>query len=250
VFFTLMGVFFSISQLFQLVMGYGTFESAVRLAPIFVAMIVVAPQAPRLVQRFGERATVAGGLGLVAGGIGVLALLPAVPSYAQVAIGLSITAGGMALAMSPTTDLLMSSVPATKAGMGAAMNDTTRELGGSLGVAVLGSVLASQYAAHVSTATTALTAGAAGTVKASLAGALHVAGALPAEQANSLAAAARSAWMNGLTVSMVVGAVIIAAAALIARVGLPASRVADEADTVDFIAIVGDAEGDLVPVAS
>ena len=79
VFFTLMGVFFSISQLFQLVMGYGTFESALRLAPIFLAMIIVAPQAPRLVQRFGARATVAGGLGLVAVGIGILAMLPGVP---------------------------------------------------------------------------------------------------------------------------------------------------------------------------
>src|SRR4051812_30197357 len=62
VFFTLMGVFFSISQLFQLVMGYGTFEAALRLAPIFVAMIVMAPQAPRFVARFGTRTTVAGGL--------------------------------------------------------------------------------------------------------------------------------------------------------------------------------------------
>ena len=59
-------VFFSISQLFQLVMGYGTFESALRLAPIFVAMIVMAPQAPRFVARFGTRTTVAGGLGVVA----------------------------------------------------------------------------------------------------------------------------------------------------------------------------------------
>src|SRR5437899_651319 len=64
VFFALMGVFFSISQLFQLIMGYGTFESALRLAPIFVAMIVVGPRSPRLVQRFGARAVVAGGLAM------------------------------------------------------------------------------------------------------------------------------------------------------------------------------------------
>ncbi|MEY2465292.1 MAG: hypothetical protein QOH64_3430, partial [Acidimicrobiaceae bacterium] len=166
VFFTLMGVFFSISQLFQLVMGYGTFESALRLAPMFLAMILIAPQAPSLVQRFGARATVAGGLAIVAAGIGILAMLPGDPGYAQVAIGMSITAGGMALVMSPTTELLMSSVPVTKAGMGAAMNDTTRELGGSLGVAVLGSVLASQYATNISAATGGLPATAAATAKA------------------------------------------------------------------------------------
>jgi len=245
VFFALMGVFFSISQLFQLVMGYGTFESALRLAPIFVAMIVAAPQAPRLVQRFGARATIAGGLTLVAGGIGMLATLPSAPGYAQVAIGMSITAAGMALAMSPTTELLMSSVPTSKAGMGAGMNDTTRELGGSLGVAVLGSVLASQYAAHVSGATGGLPATAAATAKASLAGALHVATTLPAGPAGQLAAAARSAWMGGLSTAMVVGAVIIVAAAVIARIGLPGNTVTDEA--------FADAESvgdDLVPVAA
>jgi EmrB/QacA subfamily drug resistance transporter len=245
VFFTLMGVFFSISQLFQLVMGYGTFESALRLAPMFLAMILVAPQSPRLVARFGARATIAGGLGLVATGIGILAMLPGVPGYAQVALGLSITAGGMALAMSPTTDLLMSSVPTSKAGMGAGMNDTTRELGGSLGVAVLGSVLASQYAAHISAATTALPANAAATAKASLAGALHVATALPIGPAGQLADAARSAWMSGLSTAMILGAVIIVAAAVIARIGLPTNLVTNEA-----FADADSLDAELAPVAA
>jgi MFS family permease len=245
VFFTLMGVFFSISQLFQLVMGYGTFESALRLAPMFVAMILVAPRAPQLVQRFGARATVAGGLAVVAMGIVILAMLPGAPSYAQVAIGMGITASGMALVMTPTTELLMSSVPTTRAGMGAAMNDTTRELGGSLGVAVLGSVLASQYASNISTATGALPTAAAGTAKASLAGALHVATALPADQATHLAAAARSAWMGGLSTSMIVGALIIAIAAAIARIGLPGKPATAEAfDDAEPV------EDELVPVAA
>jgi EmrB/QacA subfamily drug resistance transporter len=245
VFFTLMGVFFSISQLFQLVMGYGTFESALRLAPMFLAMIIVAPRSPALVQRFGARATIAGGLALVAAGIGILAMLPGAPSYAQVALGMSITAGGMALAMSPTTDLLMSSVPTSKAGMGAGMNDTTRELGGSLGVAVLGSVLASQYATHLSAATGGLPATAAATAKASLAGALHVATALPAGPAGQLAAAARSAWMSGLSSAMVLGAVIIVAAAVLARIGLPGNPSTDEA-----LADADAVDGELVPAAA
>jgi hypothetical protein len=245
VFFTLMGVFFSISQLFQLVMGYGTFESAVRLAPMFLAMILVAPRSPQLVQRFGARATIAGGLALVGAGIGILAMLSGTPGYAQVALGMSITAGGMALAMSPTTDLLMSSVPTSKAGMGAGMNDTTRELGGSLGVAVLGSVLASQYAASIASATGGLPAAAVATAKASLAGALHVAGTLPAGPAAQLAAAARSAWMGGLSTAMILGALIIVAAAVIARLGLPGTPTDEEAFTdVDAL------DADLIPVAA
>src|SRR2546421_805360 len=66
VFFALMGIFFSVSQLFQLVMGYGTFESALRSSPVFLGIILVAPQAPNLARRIGTRRTVAGGLVLVA----------------------------------------------------------------------------------------------------------------------------------------------------------------------------------------
>src|SRR5439155_1246004 len=98
VFFALMGIFFSISQLFQLVMGYGTFESALRTSPIFLAMIIVAPQAPTVARRIGTRRTVAGGLVLVATGIGILSQLPDTPGYLHVAFGMVVMAIGMALA--------------------------------------------------------------------------------------------------------------------------------------------------------
>ncbi|MEA3020135.1 MAG: hypothetical protein QOI47_1659, partial [Actinomycetota bacterium] len=244
VFFTLLGVFFSISQLFQLVMGYGTFESALRMSPVFVVMILISPRAPQLVERFGARTTITGGLGIVAAGIGVLAMLPNVPGYLQVALGMSIIAAGMALVMTPTTDLVMSSVPRTKAGMGAAMNDTTRELGGTLGVAVLGSVLASRYAANVSAATAGMPAAAVASAKSSLAGALKVATTLRADSASHLADAARSAWMTGLSTAMAVGVLVIVAAAVIARIGLPGTPDAAEAD-----AAVAD-EGELAPIAA
>ncbi|HZQ79806.1 MAG TPA: MFS transporter [Acidimicrobiia bacterium] len=238
VFFALMGIFFSISQLFQLVMGYGTFESALRSSPIFVAMILVAPQAPTIAKRIGTRRTVAGGLVLVAAGIGILSQLADVPSYAQVAGGMVVMAVGMALAMSPTTGLLMSAVPRNRAGMGSAMNDTTRELGGSLGIAVLGSVMASNYAAHVAKAVVGMPAQAAAAVKSSLAGGLTVA----AQTGNgTLAATAKSAFMSGLTLSMVVGAVIILAAAALAFFGLPADEPAFVEPALD---------GDIVPAVA
>ena len=221
VFFALMGIFFSISQLFQLVMGYGTLESALRTSPIFLAMIIVAPQAPNVARRIGTRRTVAGGLVLVATGIGILSQLPDSPGYLHVAFGMVVMAVGMALAMSPTTGLLMSAVPRTRAGMGSAMNDTTRELGGALGIAVLGSVMASTYAAHVGRAVAGLPATAAAAVKSSLAGALAVAG----QTGNgSLAQTAKSAYMSGMTLAMVVGAGIILVAAVLAFTGLPADE--------------------------
>jgi hypothetical protein len=132
-----------------------------------------------------------------------------------------VMAAGMGLAMAPTTGLLMSAVPRNRAGMGSAMNDTTRELGGSLGIAVLGSVMASSYAAHVSGAAAGLPASAAAAVKSSLAGALAVAG----QTGNgALAQAARSAYMSGMTLAMVVGAGIILVAAVLAFTGLPAEE--------------------------
>jgi EmrB/QacA subfamily drug resistance transporter len=220
VFFTLMGIFFSMSQLFQLVMGYGTFESALRTAPVFLAMIVVAPQTPRIVGRFGLHRTVVAGLGLVATGIAILSMLPDQPSYLHVAAGMAVMATGMAVAMSPTTGLLMSAVPRERAGMGSAMNDTTRELGGALGIAVLGSVTASQYASHLSGALRGLPAGTAAAARSSLAGALAV-GAQAGPSGTRIVEAAKAAWMSGLTTAMVVGAVIIAAAATVAWFGLP-----------------------------
>jgi hypothetical protein len=123
--------------------------------------------------------------------------------------------------MAPTTGLLMSAVPRNRAGMGSAMNDTTRELGGALGIAVLGSVMASSYASHVSGAVAGLPASAAATVKSSLAGALAVAG----QTGNgALAQTAKSAYMSGMTLAMVVGAGIILVAAALAFVGLPADE--------------------------
>lgn len=238
VFFALMGIFFSISQLFQLVMGYGTFESALRSSPIFLAMIVVAPQAPAVAKRIGTRRTVAGGMVLIAAGIGIMSFLADTPSYLQVAGGMVVMAVGMALAMSPTTGLLMSAVPRERAGMGSAMNDTTRELGGSLGIAVLGSVMASNYASHVAGAVTGLPAQAAAAVKSSLAGALTVAG----QTGNAaLAETAKSAYMSGMTLAMVVGAGIILLAAALAFVGLPAD---------DPAPVVEAADGDVVAAAA
>jgi DHA2 family multidrug resistance protein-like MFS transporter len=114
---------------------------------------------------------------------------------------------------------------------------------------VLGSVLASQYAANISTATGGLPTAAAATAKASLAGALHVASALPAAPAGQLATAARSAWMGGLSTSMIVGALIIAAAAAIARIGLPGTAATDDAVAVAEHD-ADEIDADLVPVAA
>jgi len=220
VFFALMGTFFSMSQMLQLVWGYSPLEAAVRLLPISVAMMVAAPQSAKLAARFGKRRVVAIGMWMIAGGVVVVSRIGVEPNYAVLVGGLFVMAYGMGTAMSPTTDLLMSSVPRKQAGMGSAMNDTTRELGGSLGVAIFGSLLASRYVAGLAEALRSVPESARSAASGSLAGALRVSSEAGSNGA-ALAAAAKSAWVEGFQFSLMVAAVVVAAAGLVAWNFLP-----------------------------
>jgi EmrB/QacA subfamily drug resistance transporter len=221
VFFALMGTFFSMSQMLQLVWGYSPLEAAIRLAPISVAMMIAAPQSARFAARFGKRRVVAVGMWLVAAGVLVVSRMGVEPHYPVLLGGLFVMAFGMGTAMSPTTDLLMSAVPRKQAGMGSAMNDTTRELGGSLGVAVFGSLLASRYASQLADAVTQLPARAADAVSGSLAGALRVGAEAPEPQGAALVEAAKAAWVDGFRFSLLIAGLVVAVAGLVAWKFLP-----------------------------
>lgn len=221
VFFSLMGMFFNMSQLLQLVYAYTPLEAAVRMLPLSFAIVIASVISPRLVNKFGKRRVVSGGMLIVALGVVVLSTLTVTPDYLRLVSAMVIAAFGMGLSMSPTTDLLMSAVPRSRAGMGSAMNDTTRELGGSLGVAILGSLLASRYASEVAGAVSNLPGAAKGVAESSLAGALTVAQKLPGEAGLMLADASKTAWMSGFRFSLIVGAIVIATSSIIAFVWLP-----------------------------
>jgi EmrB/QacA subfamily drug resistance transporter len=220
VFFSLMGMFFSISLLLQFVWGYSPLEAAVRMLPVTLAIMISAPRSAALAARFGKRRVVATGMWMVAAGVAVMATVPVAGNYPLMVGGLFVMAFGMGLAMSPTTDLLMSAVPREKAGMGSAMNDTTRELGGSLGVAIFGSLLASRYVTQLAPALSGLPGEAKEAAEGSLPGAMQVAGKLgPAGQ--SLLTAAKESWMSGFRFSQICGVVVLALAGLIAFKFLP-----------------------------
>jgi MFS family permease len=252
VFFALMGTFFSMSQMLQLVWGYSPMEAAVRLLPISVAMMVAAPQSAKLAARFGKRRVVASGMWLVALGVAIVSRIGVEPTYLVLVGGLFIMAFGMGTAMSPTTDLLMSSVPRKQAGMGSAMNDTTRELGGSLGVAIFGSLLASRYAAGLADALATLPASARPAASGSLAGALRISSE-GGERATALADAAKSAWVEGFQFSLLVAAVIVAIAGLVAWKFLPDRAVdlpaAQDLSDDELALIVDQANASLAAVA-
>ena len=225
VFFAMFGLFFMLAQYLQGVLGYSPLGAAVRLLPISVVMMVVAPQTPKLVNKYGADKIGTAGLGLVAIGMVGVAFFHVDTSYLQLVITMCVLAAGMAMTMTPMTTQLMAAVPRNRAGMGSATNDTTRELGGALGVAVLGSVLASQYTSGVSSAVAGLPLEAREAAEASIGGVLgfveQAKGTVPQEQLDGLVSIAKNAFVDGLTAAAIVGAVVVALAAVAVKRYLP-----------------------------
>ena len=146
VFFAMFGSMFLITQYLQFVIGYSPLQTGIRMVPFSLAMMVVAPNSTRIVHKFGTKITVATGMAVVTFGLILLSFLTAESSYFSIATRMMFLAAGMGLVMAPATESVMSSLPLAKAGVGSAVNDTTRQVGGALGIAVIGSVLASIYA--------------------------------------------------------------------------------------------------------
>ena len=144
-YFAMFGTFFLSAQFLQLVLGLSALEAGLLQLPMSATMLVVAPRVPAVVARHGVARVVPLGLVCVAGGLTVLALLGESSHPLTVWLAIIPMAVGIAATGAPLTTVLMSSVPTGRAGVGSAMNDTSRELGGALGVAVLGSVLTTRY---------------------------------------------------------------------------------------------------------
>ncbi len=150
VFFAMFGATFLLTQYFQFVLGYTPFETGVRFLPIAASMLILSPLSARFVQRIGTKLVVGSGLTMVTVGLVSWASLSPTSSYwPDIIWRQALMASGMALTMAPATESIMGSLPLGKAGVGSAVNDTTRQVGGALGVAVIGSVLASIYGSQV-----------------------------------------------------------------------------------------------------
>ena len=217
VFFAMFGTFFVLTQYLQLVLGYSALEAGVRMLPMAFTMMVAAPSSAKFVEKFGSRKVVSTGLIIVAVGLLLLAQSDVNTPYWHLVVAIVTMAVGMGLSMAPSTTGIMASMPLRKAGVGSAVNDTTRELGGALGVAVLGSLLASKFTAALPSSVGALPASARTAVRSSLGGALGVAGSLPGAAGASLQAAAKHAYVSGMSVSLVGAAVVAIAAAVMVR---------------------------------
>ena len=144
-FFALFGSLFVLTQYLQLVHGYSTLAAGIMALPFALAMGAVSPVSSVLAQRFGVRRIVPAGLAMMAGGLWWLSSVTATTGYLHLAIAIVLMGAGMGLIMAPASESIMSALPQEQAGAGSAINDTVREVGGALGVAVVGSIVSAAY---------------------------------------------------------------------------------------------------------
>jgi len=241
-FFALFGFIFLMTQYFQFIKRYGPLSTGVHLLPVATAVGVSSVLGTKLAVRVGTKAVVAAGLLAMAGFyLWVAAAISPAYGYGAIAVQMVVFGTGMGFTSAPATEAIMGVVPEARAGVGSAVNDATRLLGGTLGVAVIGSVYASLYGNRLASKLPAhLPAALARTTHQSIGAALAVSGRLAAAGHAPLAAAVHSAstgaFIHGLSAGCVVaGALSLAGAAAVAAL-LPAQppQQPDAADTPSY----------------
>ncbi len=236
-FFGLFGFIFLITQYFQVIRGYSTLSAGLHTLPFAITAAVTAPIAARLALRFGSTKVVATGLASMAFGFAWASTLDVdTPYWGPIVLQMMFTAAGMTMTTAPSTEAILGSLPRHKAGVGSAVNDTTRELGGTLGVAVVGSVFSSLYGpkllellAGLPIPDEALDA-AEGSVQAAVA----VADMAPPAGRDIILDATRTAFLDGFSGGVRIAAAAAALGSISAMIFLPASgRDMDHATTDD-----------------
>ncbi|WP_076819314.1 MFS transporter [Pseudofrankia asymbiotica] len=219
-FFAFFGFIFLLLQYLQLVRGDGPLVAAVSLIPMSLTIMPAARVvAPRMTSRLGARPVVVLGLTLVTAGLLVLSRLDADSGYWLLLAGLLPLGAGMGLAMTPATTAITDALPAAKQGVGSATNDLARELGGALGIAVLGSILQSTYRDHLHPA--GLPAPLAESARSSLA--------LATRLGPAVARQAETAFVDGMRTALTCAAIVVAAAAVAVGILLRPAPARDDA---------------------
>ncbi len=227
-FFTLFGFIFLMTQYFQFVRGYGPLSTGVHLLPVALSVGAFSVAGTQLAVRAGTKLVVTLGLIAMAAFYGwVAAVTSAGISYGIISVQMVLYGLGMGLTSAPATESIMGAVSRRQAGVGSAVNDSTRLLGGTLGVAVIGSVYASLYGSRLAASLPAgLPRAAAATAHQSLGAAYAVAGQVAGAGHTALGqavhTAATNAFLHGLSIGCLVAGGVAAAGAILAVLFLPA----------------------------
>ena len=232
IFFALFGSLFVLTQYLQLVHGYSPLSAGLRALPFALAMAAVSPVSPLIAARLGTRVIMPAGMALM--GLGLLDLSTAGvhTAYPPLALAVAIMGAGMGLVMAPASTAIMTTVPAHQAGAGSAINDTIREVGGALGVAIVGSLSAAVYRSRLGSVLTAahVPSQVAHAATSSVAAADLTGARLGGQHGGELIAAAHSAFVTSMSVGMRVAAGVALASAIGAFFTLAPRRRLEQAD--------------------
>lgn len=241
-FFALFGFIFLVTQYFQLIRGYGTLSTGVRILPVALSIAIGSVGGASLAVRIGTRSTVMAGLTLLATSFGWIALSPAFMPYGVIVGQMVLMGLGLGLTTTPATESILSVLPPAKAGIGSAVNDATRETGGTLGVAVLGSIFTSLYASHLpNTRFSALPAPALQAGQESVAAALSLTRNAPPSGQQQLLDAVQDSFMWGFHIACGVAAGVCLLGVLGAALlpGRPRKTVASDREGAEAIRLAG-----------
>jgi EmrB/QacA subfamily drug resistance transporter len=212
-FFAFYGYTFITLQYLQLVRGDTPLLAALQVLPVAAVMMPTSRVVQRLTARYGPRRVGAAGLALIAVGLAIVAQLGTHSSYWLMATGLIVLGVGLGAATGPATRSIIEGLPPAQQGVGSALNDLSREVGGAIGIAVIGSILTSTYSSHVNLA--GLSSQIAAKVKASYA--------IASQAGPPIAERAHTAFVSGMNVALLTAAAVALIAALVALT-LPARR--------------------------
>jgi EmrB/QacA subfamily drug resistance transporter len=229
-FFALFGTTLLLTQYQQLVRGYSALAAGVRVLPVAVALVVFAPNSAKMAARFGTKHVVAGGLTVLSVTLASLRLFEVGTPYWKLGLVYFCMGAGMAHVVAPATEAIMGSLPRNRAGVGSAVNDTTRQVGGALGVAILGSLLSSTYAHHVAPILATIPAAHRHEASDSIVKTMQVAGQYGGANAGAVIQGAKVAFTNAMGTVALVAAGFALLGALAVMLFLPAKGSEEEAE--------------------
>lgn len=239
-FFGTFGAIYYSTQFLQFVLDYDALETGVRLLPLAGAVFVGAAVTGRLTPKLGVRAMVVSGMAIGTAGVFLLARVDTGSTYADFLAPMMMLGFAIGLSVSPATDTIMGSFPESELGVGGGANDTALELGGSLGIAILGSLLGTAYRDELTDLVGGNLPGAAlETAKDSVGGGLAVAEQVAkdpaggAQQAQALIEAVHEAFAHGVAQTSLVGGIIMAAGTMIVFAVLPGRKASADAERVE-----------------
>lgn len=225
--FGLFGALFLLTQFLQFHLSYTALQTGVRVLPAAGAVVVAAALSPLLIRVSGTKLTAAAGLLAIAGGLWQISGATASTTYTDILPGMILLGAGMGLVIPSATESVVGTLPSGDTGVGSAATGTFLQVGGALGVAVIGSLLATRYQDTMTSglASSHIPPSVMNTISGSLGGALGAAHQVGGSQGMQIASLAQSAFVSGMDLGLRTGAAVAAGGCLVALIALPARSV-------------------------